>query len=218
MRIILLGLPGAGKGTQAALLAERAGVPHIATGNIFRAAMSAGTPLGQQVKAIVDSGALVPDTLTIAIVRARLAEADCRQGFILDGFPRTVPQAEALDQTLSDVGQPVERAISIDVAEDRVVARLAGRRTCPQCGATYHVETDPPQPDGTCRRCGHAVTQRADDREDVQRRRVQAYRRDTEPLLPYYTDQRKLVRVSGEGSVSEVAARVAAAAVGEMGR
>ena len=212
MRVVLLGLPGAGKGTQAALLAEKAGIPHVATGNIFRAAMSKGTPLGLQVKAIVDSGALVPDALTIAIVRERLAEPDCKRGFVLDGFPRTVPQAEALDEILTAAGSPLERAIYIDVPEERVVARLAGRRTCPHCGATYHVQTDPPNADGTCRRCGHAVTQRADDAEDAQRRRVQAYRRDTEPLLPYYDRTGKLARVPGEGAVSEVAIRVLAAA------
>ncbi len=212
MRVVLLGLPGAGKGTQAALLAAHAGVPHIATGNIFRAAMAAGTPLGQQVKAIVDAGALVPDALTIAIVRERLLEPDCASGFVLDGFPRTVPQAVALDEQLRELGQDVERAIYIDVSEDRVVSRLAGRRTCPECGATYHVATDPPNSDGTCRRCGHMVVQRADDTEAVQRRRVDAYRRDTEPLLPYYQRQGKLVRIPGEGAVADVAGSVAAAA------
>ncbi len=218
MRVVLLGLPGAGKGTQAALLAEIAGIPHIATGNMFRAAMSAGTPLGLQVKAIVDSGALVPDALTIAIVRERLAEPDCEPGFVLDGFPRTVPQAEALDEMLTAARTPLERALYIEVPEDRVVARLAGRRACPACGATYHVETDPPKADGTCRRCGHAVTQRADDSEEAQRRRVQAYRRDTEPLLPYYARQGKLVRVPGEGAVREVSARVLAAVPGAAAR
>jgi adenylate kinase len=212
LRIVVLGLPGAGKGTQAALLASSAAVPHIATGNIFRQAMADGTPLGLQVKAIVDSGRLVPDELTIAIVRARLQQGDAATGFILDGFPRTAPQAEALDRFLIPIGRPLERALYIDVPEDQVLARLVGRRTCPGCGATYHVETAPPQPDGTCPRCGRQVVQRADDREEVQRRRLAAYRRETEPLLPYYAAQGKLVRVDGEGTVADVAARMREAA------
>jgi adenylate kinase len=214
VRVVLLGLPGAGKGTQAALLAADTGVPHIATGNIFRAAMAAGTPLGQRVKAVVDSGALVPDELTVAVVRERLAQADCERGFVLDGFPRTVAQAEALDGLLAEGGRALDRAIYLDVPLERVVARLAGRRTCLACGATYHVEADPPAPDGTCRRCGGRVVQRADDREEAQRRRVEAYRRETEPLLPYYAGQGKLVRVDGEGTVEEVRQRVRTAALG----
>jgi len=217
LHVVLLGLPGAGKGTQAALLARGAGVPHIATGNIFRQAMADGTALGLQVRAIVEGGGLVPDALTVAIVQERLGRPDCAAGFVLDGFPRTVAQATALDRHLDCAGAPLERAIYLHVPEERVVARLAGRRVCPGCGATYHVLTDPPNADGTCPRCGRTVEQRADDRQEVQARRVEAYRRETAPLLPYYSAQGRLVRVDGEGSVAEVAGRLGAAAEGGVG-
>lgn len=205
LRLVLLGLPGAGKGTQAALLAGVAGVPHVATGSIFRQAVADGTPLGLQVQAVMERGGLVPDTLTIAIVRDRLAREDCRGGFVLDGFPRTLAQGESLDASLAAMGQELTRAVHLDIAEERAIARLAGRRTCTHCGATYHIEADPPAPGGRCRRCGNIVIQRADDAEDAQRRRIEAYRRDTEPLLAYYDRQGKLVRVFADRPMTEVA-------------
>ena len=214
LRIVLLGLPGAGKGTQAVALAARGGVPHVATGNIFRQAIADRSALGLQVQAIYDAGALVPDALTIALVRDRLARSDSAAGFVLDGFPRTVPQASALDEMLEAQGHPLEVAIHLHVPAALVLGRLVGRRWCPNCGAVYHVESDPPASGDACRRCGTAVVQRADDREEVQRRRLEAYRAETEPLLPYYAAAGKLVTVDGAGSVQDVAARLQAAVQG----
>lgn len=211
---MLLGLPGAGKGTQAARLAEVLGVPHVATGDMFREAMAAGTPVGLQVKAVVEAGAYVPDGLTIALVEERLRQPDCAPGFVLDGFPRTVGQAEALDRLLGRAAARLDRVLLLDVPEAVVLARLTGRRTCPACGATYHMASAPPGPGGACLRCGATVVQRADDREDVQRRRLETYRTLTEPLVPFYAAAGRLVRVSGEGAVDAVAARLRAAAVG----
>jgi adenylate kinase len=216
VRIVMLGLPGAGKGTQARRLAEANAVPHVATGDIFRQAMADGSPLGQQVQAVVSRGELVPDALTVAIIRERLARPDAGGGFVLDGFPRTRPQAESLDALL-DGGAALEHAVYLEVDVEAVVGRLAGRRVCPRCAATYHVETDPPGPGGTCLRCGATVEQRADDRPEAQRRRVQAYQRDTAPLLPYYAAQAKLVRVVGTGAPDAVAARITAALGGGAG-
>jgi adenylate kinase len=211
VQVVLLGLPGAGKGTQAALLAERLGVPHIATGDMFRAAVAADSPLGKRVQAIMESGAYVPDGLTIEVMRERLGQPDCAAGAVLDGFPRTVAQADALDGMLADRGRGVDAALLLEVAEDAVIARLALRRVCPRCKATYHLETAPPGPGGRCTRCGTPVVVRADDREDVQRRRLATYRRETEQLLPHYAARGLLVRVDGAGAVAEVAARVAKA-------
>ncbi len=211
MQVVLLGLPGAGKGTQAALLAQHLGVPHVATGDMFRAAVAAGSPLGRQVRAVMESGAYVPDALTIEVMRDRLAQPDCAAGAVLDGFPRTVAQAEALDLMLADRGRGVDAAVLLEVAEDAVIARLSLRRVCPRCGASYHLETAPPGPGGVCTRCGTPVEARADDREDVQRRRLQTYRRETEQLLPHYAARGLLRRVDGMGTVPEVAVRVAKA-------
>lgn len=210
MRLALLGLPGAGKGTQAALLAGVAGVPHIATGAIFRQAVAAGTPLGRQVQDILEAGGLVPDAVTVEVLRERLADPDCASGFLLDGFPRTLGQAEALEALLAGLGSPLERVVYLDVPEGRVVARLSGRRVCARCGATYHVEADPPPADGRCGRCGGPVVQRADDAADVQRRRVATYRRDTEPLLGFYAGRGLLLRIDGDRPMAAVAAELAA--------
>lgn len=209
MRIVMLGLPGAGKGTQAKRLAAGGGVPHVATGDIFRQAMADGTPLGREVQAIVARGAYVPDSLTIEIVRERLAQADAGTGFVLDGFPRTAPQAEALDELLAAQGRALEHALLLEMDVEAVIRRLSGRRVCPQCGAIYHVETDPPGADGACRRCGATVVQRPDDQADVQRRRVEVYEKETSPLIPFYAAQGKLVAVSGSGNTDEVAGRIA---------
>ena len=209
MRLVLLGLPGAGKGTQAALLAAVGSVPHVATGSIFRQAVTLGTPLGRQVQAVMEGGGLVPDALTIAIVRDRLAQPDCGAGFVLDGFPRTLAQGEALDATLLALGRELTRAMHLDIPEAAALTRLSGRRSCTHCGATYHIAADPPAPGDLCRRCGYPVVQRADDAEDAQRQRILAYRRDTEPLLVYYGRQGKLARVAADRPMGDVAADLA---------
>lgn len=206
----MLGLPGAGKGTQAALLAASLGVPQIATGNMFRQAVAAGTPLGQRVGALLAAGQLVSDDLTVDVVRERLTQADCAAGFILDGFPRTLAQGEALDRLLAERGTPLQQALYLEIAEERAVARLSGRRACTNCGATYHVRTDPPAPGGLCRRCGQPVVARADDAPEVQRSRIAAYRRDTEPLLGFYRGQGKLHLVDADRPAAEITAELTA--------
>lgn len=208
MRILLVGPPGAGKGTQAQRLAESARVPHVATGDMFRQAIAADTVLGRQVRGYLERGALVPDAVTVALVRERLSAPDCAAGFVLDGFPRTLAQAEALDAMLGEIGRPLDLAVSLEVPDAVVLRRLSGRRYCPQCGATYHVDSDPPAEGGRCRRCGHAVQQREDDREETQRRRLEVYWRDTAPLLNYYRAQRRLVSVDGDRPVDVVGAAI----------
>lgn len=216
MEVVLLGPPGAGKGTQAERLAQRTGVPRVATGDMFREAVASASPLGQEVAGYMQRGELVPDQLTVAVMRQRLARGDCAAGFVLDGFPRTLAQAEALDALLGDVGRPLQAAVALEVPEPVLLRRLSGRRVCPVCGATYHVDTDPPGPGGRCRRCGGVVVQREDDREETQRRRLEVYRADTEPLLRYYAGQGKLLTVDGDRPVEQVeeAIRVALAGAG----
>jgi adenylate kinase len=211
MRAILLGLPGSGKGTQAVVAARAAGVPHIATGDIFRANVREQTPLGRTARQYMDRGENVPDDVTIAMVRDRLAQPDARRGFILDGFPRTLPQAEALDRMLAELGTPLEVALYLRVDPEVVIRRMTGRRVCPSCGAVYHVESNPPRAPGVCDRCGTALVQRDDDREEVARHRVQVQWAQAEPLLPYYGGQGKLREVDGLGEVAAVTARVMAA-------
>lgn len=203
MRIVLLGAPGSGKGTQAKRLAERFGVATISTGDLLRAAVAAGTPLGQRVKAIMEAGELVPDALVLDLIRDRLAEAGPR-GFVLDGFPRNLAQAEALDALLADQGLPLQAAVYIEVDPEEIVRRITGRRSCPACGAIYNVYSSPPAVDGRCDRCGAELTQRSDDNEDTVRNRLAVYERQTAPLVEHYRKQGRLITVSGRGDPEAV--------------
>jgi adenylate kinase len=204
MNILLMGLPGAGKGTQAARITEELRIPHISTGDMFRAAVKEGTPLGMEAKSYMDRGQLVPDHVTNGIVRERLAKEDCAGGFLLDGFPRTVPQAEALDELLRDMGREIHHVIYIEVDEDELLKRLTGRRICRNCGATYHVVFAPPKADGVCDRCGGELYQRDDDRIETVAERLKVNMEQTGALLAYYEKSGKLKRVNGKQPIEQV--------------
>lgn len=204
MRTILMGPPGAGKGTQAAVLVERFNIPHISTGDMFRAAMKAGTPLGLKAKEYMEAGALVPDEVTIGIVADRLAESDCAQGFLLDGFPRTVAQADALGQILNKMGIRLDGVLNISVAEEKLIARLTGRRVCRKCGATYHVLFNPPPQEAVCGECGGELYQRADDTVETAKNRLAVYNQQTEPLIAYYRQQGLLKDIEGDQEINKV--------------
>ena len=208
MRVILLGPPGAGKGTQAGRIAEAFDIPHISTGDILRANVREGTPLGQQAKSFMDAGDLVPDDVILGMVGDRLAEPDAKDGFLFDGFPRTVPQAEALEQLLIERAQPLDVVLRMLVDTKEVVQRLTGRRTCGACGAVKHMVYDPPKAAGVCDKCGSELLQRADDAEDVVLNRLEVYRRSTEPLEEFYWGRGMLRDVEAVGSVDEVATRI----------
>jgi len=197
--VILLGPPGAGKGTQAERIAAGYGLPHISTGEMLRAAVAAGTEMGLAAQKVMEAGALVPDEVVIGVVRERLAQADAQKGFLLDGFPRTIEQAERLDAMLADGGRAVTHVILIDVPEDELVERLAGRRMCKGCGKGYHIVFDPPQKEGLCDVCGAALYQRSDDNEATVRNRFQVYRAQTEPLVDYYEGRGVLRTAYGAG-------------------
>lgn len=207
MRLVLVGPPGAGKGTQAEFIAAHLAVPKISTGDIFRANVAEGTPLGMQARKYMDAGQLVPDEVTINMVRARLAEPDAAYGFLLDGFPRTVPQAEALDELLAGLGVGLDVVLELVVDADEVIRRLSGRRTCHGCGRIWHVEFDPPQREGICDRCGEKLFQREDDRAETVAERLRIYARDTEPLVDFYGGQSKLVGIDATGPVEDVTLR-----------
>lgn len=204
MRLVFLGPPGAGKGTQARALAQEWGVPHIATGDMLRDAAAAGTPLGRQARAFMERGALVPDDVIIGLIAERLAEPDAKRGFVLDGFPRTIPQAEALDRLLAEREQGLDRVIYFDVSEDELLRRLTGRRSCPACQATYHVTANRPRRPGVCDRCGTELVQRPDDREDTVRTRLKVYAEQTAPLLEHYRRRGVLATVAGVGAIEAV--------------
>ena len=213
MRLVLMGPPGAGKGTQATALAEAYAVPHIATGDIFRANVKDGTPLGEEAKAYMERGDLVPDDVVIRMVIDRLQRDDARRGFLLDGFPRTVPQAMALEDYLAGQSTPLDVVLRFRVPEDVVVERIVKRRTCPQCRAVYHLDYAPPEKDGICDRCGAELVQRKDDTEDVVRHRLEEYHTKTERLEFFYWERGLLRDVEAVGSVADVAGRTMEALV-----
>lgn len=214
MRIILLGPPGAGKGTQAKLLIERLGVPQISTGDMLRAAVKAGTALGREAKSFMDRGALVPDGVIVGLVRERLQAADCSGGYILDGFPRTAAQAEALDATLRELRASLDHVLCLDVPSEALIVRIAGRRTCRACGAMFHATFSPSKRDGVCDACGGETYQRDDDREETVRQRLQVYADQTAPLIRYYEERGLLRRIAGTGEIAEIFARM----LGALGR
>jgi adenylate kinase len=207
MRLVLVGPPGAGKGTQAEFIAAHLSVPKISTGDIFRANVSQGTPLGVEAKRYMDAGKLVPDEVTINMVRDRLAETDAGEGFLLDGFPRTTPQAAALDKLLADLGTALDLVMELVVDDDEVIRRLSGRRTCRGCGKIWHVEFDAPSREGVCDRCGAELFQRDDDKAETIAKRLIEYSEKTAPLVDYYGAQGKLVGIDATGPVEDVTVR-----------
>jgi adenylate kinase len=200
MILILLGPPGAGKGTQAKLLSSELRIPHISTGDMFRDHKARGTPIGKKVQAIMDAGGLVTDDVTNEMVKDRLSRPDVAQGFILDGYPRTAAQAQYLDLLLHAMGRSITRCLSYEVAEEMLVERMSGRRSCPKCGAVYHVSQNPPQRDGYCDRDGAGLVQRDDDKPETVRKRLQEYLAKTEPLLRFYRDRNLLTAIEGVGT------------------
>lgn len=207
MNIIFLGAPGAGKGTQAERVADAYGIPTVSTGNIIREALSNGTEMGIKAKTYIEAGKLVPDDVVICIIQERLAKDDCKGGFILDGFPRTIPQAEALE----DMGVKIDKVVDIEVPDEAIKERMSGRRVCPKCGSTYHLVTKKPKVDGICDRCGAELVQRKDDAPETVADRLNVYHTQTEPLKDFYNKRGSLAVVDGVGSVSEIAERVKAA-------
>ena len=204
MKIIMLGAPGAGKGTQAEVLSEKFGIPTISTGAIIRQAIKNGTKVGREAKDYIDKGLLVPDAVVIGIISERLKEDDCKDGFILDGFPRTIAQAEALDE----FGVEIDTALSLEVDDDVIVKRLSGRRECSSCGATYHIDSKPSKKDGLCDKCGSKLTTRRDDNPETIQSRLDVYHEQTEPLKDFYAKKGKLVKVVGRNTVEETTASV----------
>ena len=204
MKIIMLGAPGAGKGTQAKQIADKYSIPHISTGDIFRAKIKNGTELGKKAKQYMDQGALVPDELTCDLVMDRIQQDDCKNGFVLDGFPRTIPQAEALDAALGKINEKMDYAIDVDVPDENIVNRMSGRRACLNCGATYHLISIPPKVEGICDRCGSEIVLREDDKPETVQKRLKVYHEQTQPLIDYYKNQGILKSVDGTQPMDEV--------------
>ena len=204
MKIIMLGAPGAGKGTQAKQIADKYSIPHISTGDIFRANIKNGTELGKKAKQYMDQGALVPDELTCDLVMDRIQQDDCKNGFVLDGFPRTIPQAEALDAALGKINEKMDYAIDVDVPDENIVNRMSGRRACLNCGATYHLISIPPKVEGICDRCGSEIVLREDDKPETVEKRLKVYHEQTQPLIDYYKNQGILKSVDGTQPMDEV--------------
>lgn len=211
MKIILLGPPGAGKGTQAKDVSDRLSIPHISSGDIFRGEMSSGSELGEELKSYVNAGKLVPDELTTKIVVGRLSQDDCKRGYLLDGFPRTLAQAESLDAELSERGESLDATVYLDLGDERITERMGGRRVCPSCGASYHVQTLKPKAEGICDRCGAELIQRDDDKPETVKDRLKVFKESTAPLVEYYDSRGLLRRVDADGSPEEVRSRVFAA-------
>ena len=204
MKIIMLGAPGAGKGTQAKMLADKYQIPHISTGDIFRANIKNGTELGNKAKEYMDKGLLVPDELVVDLVIDRFKEDDCKKGYILDGFPRTIPQAEALDKALSDIGDSVDYAVNVEVPDENIITRMGGRRACVGCGATYHVQFNPTKVEGICDRCGKELILRDDDKPETVKKRLDVYHEQTQPLIDYYTNKGIIKEVDGTQDMNKV--------------
>ncbi len=208
MRMILLGPPGSGKGTQAQKLIEKFQVPQVSTGDLFRSAAKNQTALGKKAKEYMDRGALVPDQVVIGMVEERMKQPDCKKGFILDGFPRTIPQAQALDKMLAGLGMNVDAVVEVDVPDQEVVRRISGRRTCRNCSAMYHIEFNKPKAAGKCDKCGSELYQRDDDKEEVIKSRLKVYHDQTAPLVEFYSKKNLVKKVDGIGSIDEIFGKV----------
>ena len=204
MKIIMLGAPGAGKGTQAKKIAEKYSIPHISTGDIFRANIKNGTELGKQAKTYMDAGALVPDEITIGMLLERIHEADCENGYVLDGFPRTIPQAESLTKALQERGEAVDFAVNVDVPDENIISRMSGRRACLKCGNTYHIVYNPPKNEGVCDVCGEGLVLRDDDKPETVKKRLEVYHDQTQPLIDYYAKAGVLAQVDGTQDMEDV--------------
>ncbi len=200
----MLGAPGAGKGTQAKLISEKYGIPHISTGDIFRANIKEGTDLGKEAKEYIDKGQLVPDELTVRILLDRVEKDDCKNGYVLDGFPRTIPQAQVLDNEVAKLGDKIDYAIDVEVPDENIIRRMGGRRACPKCGATYHIEYIPPKKEGICDACGEKLMLRDDDKPETVKNRLDVYHKQTQPLIDHYSKQNILRTVDGTADMNDV--------------
>ena len=210
MKVIMLGAPGAGKGTQAKMIAEKYQIPHISTGDIFRANIKKGTELGMEAKKYMDQGALVPDELTVRILLDRVAQEDCKNGYVLDGFPRTIPQAEVLEKALAKLNESIDYAIDVEVLDDNIVRRMSGRRACVSCGATYHLQHVPPQKEGYCDACGSELILRDDDKPETVANRLKVYHEQTQPLIVFYGNKGILRSVDGAADMKDVFSAITA--------
>ena len=204
MKIVMLGAPGAGKGTQAKKIAGKYGIPHVSTGDIFRANIKNGTKLGMQAKAYMDAGNLVPDEITIGMLLDRIHQEDCEKGYVLDGFPRTIPQAESLTAALKERGESIDYAIDVDVPVENIIRRMSGRRACLSCGATYHIVYNAPKKEGVCDQCGEPLVLRDDDKPETVQNRLNVYHRQTQPLIDYYKKEGVLAQVDGTQDMEQV--------------
>ncbi len=204
MKIVMLGAPGAGKGTQAQMIADKYHIPHVSTGDIFRANIKNGTELGMEAKKYMDQGLLVPDELTVKILLDRVAQEDCKDGYLLDGFPRTIPQAEVLDKALAELGDAIDCAVNVDVPDENIVKRMSGRRACLSCGSTYHIEHIPPKKEGVCDKCGNELVLRDDDKPETVLNRLEVYHKQTQPLIQFYEEKGVLKTVDGTKPMKEV--------------
>ncbi len=204
MKIVMLGAPGAGKGTQAQMIADKYHIPHVSTGDIFRANIKNGTELGMEAKKYMDQGLLVPDELTVKILLDRVAQEDCKDGYLLDGFPRTIPQAEVLDKALAELGDAIDCAVNVDVPDENIVKRMSGRRARLSCGSTYHIEHIPPKKEGVCDKCGNELVLRDDDKPETVLNRLEVYHKQTQPLIQFYEEKGVLKTVDGTKPMKEV--------------